>query len=46
VARALRLRADERADYARELPVAEDGHAVRVLVGPFGVATVKVTLAR
>jgi mannosylglycerate hydrolase len=46
VARAQRLRADERADGATELPVAEDGHAVRVLVEGFGVATVKVTLAR
>jgi hypothetical protein len=46
VARAVRLRADERADGAVDLPVTDGGHAVPVVVDGYGVATVRVELWR
>ena len=42
VARAVRLRADERADGAGELAIAEGGHAVPVVVEGYGISTVRV----
>jgi len=45
-ARALRLRADERAAAAVELALADGGHTVPLVVEPYGIATVRVEFAR
>jgi alpha-mannosidase len=46
LARAVRLRADERAEGAVELALADGGRAVPLVVDGYGVATVRVELAR
>jgi hypothetical protein len=42
----VRLRADERAEGAVELALADGGRAVPLVVDGYGVATVRVELAR
>jgi len=46
VARAIRVRADERSASAGELVLAESGHEVPVVVEPYGIATTRVEFAR
>jgi len=46
LSRAVRLRADERVDGAAELPLADGGHAVTVVVEGYGVSTLRVELRR
>ena len=46
MARAVRLRADERGDGAVDLPVTDGGHAVPVVVDGYGVSTVRVEVTK
>jgi alpha-mannosidase len=46
VARASRVRADERSASVGELTLVEGGHAVPVAVEPYGIATIRVEFAR